>query len=182
MVERPHDPVLGLESGRARLMPYQPRWRELFEEEAERIRAAAGGGVLEVEHIGSTAIPGMPAKPILDLMAAVPSREAGLGLVPALAGLGYEHRPDPDIPERVYLRKRFPSGVRTHHLSLAEPSSRFYRVQLCFRDHLREHPDAAREYAALKTALAESHAHERERYTEGKTAFVLGVLRRAGCG
>ena len=137
--------------------------------------------MLRVEHIGSTAVPGLSAKPVLDLMGVVSSTEAGGALVPALTGLGYEARPDPDVPDRLFLRKRSPRGVRTHHLSLVTAGSRFHRLHLAFRDHLRSHPEEVAAYAALKTALAKAHAHDREAYTSGKTDFIRAALARAGC-
>ena len=181
MDERPSPDLLGLESGRARLVEYQPAWVALFEEEAARIRGALGDRILTVEHVGSTAIPGMPAKPVLDLLVGIPSFAHGLELHPALATLGYEHRPDEEIPDRLFFRRRLPDGRRTHHLSLAEPASHHYRVTICFRDYLRTHPDAAFEYRLLKEGLAETHMLDRSSYSEGKTAFVQEILRQAGC-
>ena len=182
MDERPSPDLLGLESGRARLVEYQPGWVALFDQEAARIREVAGDRILAVEHVGSTAIPGMPAKPVLDVLVGIPSFARGLELLPTLAQLGYEHRPDEDIPDRHFFRKRLPDGRRTHHLSLAEPDSHHYRVQICFRDYLRTHPAVAFEYRLLKEGLAETHMLDRSSYIEGKTAFVQEILRQAGCG
>lgn len=169
---------LGLARGTVRLAPYDPAWRRLFLAEAARLRAVLGGRVLAIEHVGSTSIPGMDAKPVLDLMAAVPSLAEADRLVPAVEALGYELRPDPEIPERrFFVRGR--TARRTHHFSLAEPTSAYWRDTLLFRDWLRAHPEAAEEYRALKHALAARHAADRQAYTSGKTAFVHAVLARA---
>jgi len=169
---------LGLARGTVRLVPYDPAWRDLFLAEAARLRAALGGRVLAIEHVGSTSIPGMDAKPVLDMMAAVSSLAEAGRLVPLIEALGYEPRPDPEIPERrFFVRGR--TTRRTHHFSLAEPTSRYWRDTLLFRDWLRAHPEAAEEYRALKHALAAQHATDREKYTTGKGVFVHAVLARA---
>jgi GrpB-like predicted nucleotidyltransferase (UPF0157 family) len=167
--------VLGLDRTRVVVVPYDPAWPALFAEEAARLRAALGGRILSVEHVGSTSVPGLDAKPILDLMAGVESLVAAEALLPALRALGYEHKADPDIPERLYL-VRGPAERRTHHLSLAEPASGFWRRQLRFRDRLRADPALAAEYARLKHALAERHPTDRLAYAAGKDPFIEAVL------
>jgi GrpB-like predicted nucleotidyltransferase (UPF0157 family) len=170
--------TLGLARGTVRLAPYDPAWHRLFLAEAARLRAALGDRVLAIEHVGSTSIPGMDAKPVLDMMAAVPSLAEADRLVPLVEALGYEPRPDPEIPERrFFVRGR--TTRRTHHFSLAEPTSAYWRDTLLFRDWLRAHPEAAEEYRALKHALAARHTADREKYTAGKGAFVHAVLARA---
>ncbi len=170
--------ALGLESGRAIVVPYDPRWPALFEEAAAEIKAVAGDRILAVEHVGSTAVPGLSAKPILDVLAGVEDLVRSLELLPELAKLGYEYRPDEEIPDRHYFRRRL-AGVRTHHLSLAEPTSAHYRNTIAFRDALREEPELARSYESLKLDLARRFPHDRPAYTAGKTDFVLRVLRKA---
>lgn len=173
----PH--ALGLESGTVVLVPHDERWAALFRAAARELRQALGRQILAVHHVGSTAVPGMPAKPILDLLAPVPDFQAARALVPALAHLGYEFRPDEEIPDRLYFRRRR-GTARTHHLSLAEPGSRHHRVTLVFRDALRRDPVLASEYAALKLELARRHPRDRPAYLEGKSAFVRRVLTAAG--
>jgi GrpB-like predicted nucleotidyltransferase (UPF0157 family) len=167
--------VLGLDRTRVVVVPYDPCWPALFEQEAGRLRAAVGDDILSIEHVGSTSIPGMDAKPILDLMAAVPSLAAAWDLLPSMRELGYEQRPDPEIPERLYL-VRGPATRRTHHLSLAEPGSAFWRNQLRFRDLLRADQALAREYARLKRALAARHAGDRPAYAAAKAPFITALL------
>jgi GrpB-like predicted nucleotidyltransferase (UPF0157 family) len=173
--------VLGLDRTRVVVVPYDPAWPRLFEEEAARLRAALGDRILSIEHVGSTSIPGMDAKPILDLMVGVERLGEAEGLLPALWEMGYEHKPDPDNPERIYL-VRGPAECRTHHLSLAETTSAFWRRHLRFRDLLRADAALADEYARLKHALAERHRGDRPAYQDGKQPFIDGVLARDRVG
>ena len=167
--------MLGLDRTRVVVVPYDPAWPALFADEAARLRAALGGRILSVEHVGSTSVPGMDAKPILDLMIGVESLAVAGSLLPALRELGYEHKPDPEIPERLYL-VRGPAERRTHHLSLAEPASAFWRRQLRFRDRLRADPALAAEYARLKHSLAARHPGDRLAYAAGKQPFIDAAI------
>ena len=172
-------PALGLETGRAIVVPYDPRWPGLFEEAAAELHAAVGAAILGVHHVGSTSVPGLCAKPILDVLVSIPAFEAGMELVAPLATLGYELRPDEEIPDRHYFRRRI-GTVRTHHLSLAEPASRYHRVTLAFRDALRRDRALAGAYAALKRDLSERFPRDRVAYTDGKSAFVSRALEAEG--
>jgi GrpB-like predicted nucleotidyltransferase (UPF0157 family) len=169
--------VLGLDRAAVRVVPHRPEWAELFAQEAARLRAALGDAVLAVEHTGSTSVPGLAAKPILDLAASVPSLPEARALFPALRALGYTHREDPEIPERLYFVKG-PPERRTHHLSLAEPTSRFWREHLRFRDLLRADPALAAKYAQLKLDLARRHPAGRPAYQPGKQSFIDAALAR----
>jgi len=169
--------VLGLDRTRVVVAPYDSAWPRLFDEEAARFRAALGDRILSIEHVGSTSIPGMDAKPILDLMVGVERLGEAERLLPALREMGYEHKADPDNPERIYL-VRGPAECRTHHLSLAETTSAFWRRHLRFRDLLRADSALADEYAHLKHALAEHHRGDRPAYQDGKQSFIDGVLAR----
>lgn len=174
----PHEP-LGLDSGAVVVLPYDSRWPALFEQATEELRRTIGSEILEVHHVGSTAVPGLCAKPILDILVSIPGFERGVLLVPALEELGYRFRPDEEIPDRHYFCRR--NGTRrTHHLSLAEPASRYHAVTLAFRDALRSHPELASRYAALKQQLATKFPTNREAYIDGKSKFVADVLARVG--
>lgn len=163
------------------LVPHKSEWRELFEEEAARLRSALGGGILRVEHVGSTAVEGMDAKPLIDMLVAVESLEEARGLVPVLEGMGYEHRGDGGARGRIFLAKG-PRSRRTHHLSLVEPTSDHWRRSLLFRDHLRAHPEAAEEYRDLKRGLARKYPEDRESYTAGKDRFIERAIESAQTG
>ena len=121
-------------------------------------------------------MPGLCAKPILDVLVSVPDFEDAKQLVEPLHALGYELRPDEEIPDRHYYRRPPGGELRTHHLSLAEPGSQYHRVTLAFRDALRRDPELAASYARLKVALADKFPRDRPAYIEGKTQFVMQVL------
>lgn len=167
--------MLGLERGKVLVVPYQPGWKSAFRREAALLRSTFGAGLLRVEHIGSTAIEGMAAKPIIDLVCAVAGLDEAEAFRQRLEALGYEYRPDETLPDRLFFAKG-PRSRRTHHLSLTEPGSRFYEEKLLFRDYLRAHAEAAEEYRGLKEGLAGRYAADRASYTEGKRAFVERIL------
>jgi GrpB-like predicted nucleotidyltransferase (UPF0157 family) len=170
--------VIGLARGTVQVVPYQPAWAELFTTEAELLRSIMGAAALRIEHIGSTALVGMDAKPIIDLLVVVEELTEAERWKPVLAAHDYEFRPDPDIPDRIFFAKG-PHHRRTHHLSLAEPTSDFFGRHLLFLAYLRAHPEAFAEYRALKLELAQKFPHERVAYTEGKSEFIERVLVRA---
>lgn len=167
--------ALGLSRASVIVAAHDPAWARLFAEEAARLRTALGDRVGVIEHVGSTSVPGLDAKPILDLMIAVDSLREAEGLVPLLRELGYAHKDDPEIPGRLYF-VRGPAERRTHHLSLAEPRTAWWRQQLRFRDLLRGDPQLAADYAALKHALAARHPGDRRAYAAGKQPFIEGAL------
>jgi GrpB-like predicted nucleotidyltransferase (UPF0157 family) len=170
--------ILGLERGRVELTPFQHGWAQLFDEEAVRLRQLCGSRIEQIEHVGSTAIPGMPAKPIIDMMAAVPTMALGESLISLIESNGYEYRPEDSWSERVFLANG-PRSCRTHHLSLTVTDSEYWRDHLLFRDYLRKNPAQMAAYGRLKRDLAERFAADRRAYTEGKYAFVQEVLAAA---
>jgi GrpB-like predicted nucleotidyltransferase (UPF0157 family) len=170
---------LGLERGRVTIVSYDIRWAELFQSIAVQLRQTLGGLALAIEHVGSTAVPGLVAKPILDVLVGIADFKDGYAMVPALAKLEFEYRPDEEIPDRHFFR-RLAGGVRTHHLSLADPGSSHYRRTVGFRDALREDVALRAAYGELKAKLAGDYPTDRERYLAGKTDFVLSVLSARG--
>ncbi len=165
--------MLGLLSGQLRLAPYEPNWPLLFLAEKERLFASLGTYVLDVQHIGSTSIPGMPAKPIFDIGVAVVNFEEAARCVPLLEQLGYKYKSENGIPRRHYFVKGEP---RTHHLHMLEIDSEEWKSHLRFRDYLRTNPASAQAYASLKQTLATQFAADREAYQCGKDDFIKAVL------
>ena len=143
---------LGLESRSVRIVTYDARWPILFASESERIRVALGPDLpLAIEHIGSTAVPDLAAKPVLDLMGGYPAGAQVSSYTDALVRAGYTHRGEQGIPGREFFRWGEP---RAYHLHLAAQHGTFWREHLAFRDALRSRPELRDGYAALKLELA----------------------------
>ena len=170
--------MIGLARGTVLLLPYQPEWKTLFEQEADLLNSIMGAAAYHIEHVGSTAIDGMSAKPIIDLVVVINSLNEAGSWIPTLEAIGYEYRPDQGVPDRLFLAKG-PHSRRTHHLSLAEATSEFYIEKLLFRDYLRSHREAFEEYLGLKQELASRHSLDRASYTEGKRVFVERIIQLA---
>lgn len=169
---------LGLESGRVRVVPYCDDWPALYAAEEARLVASleSEGVTLVLEHSGSTSVPGLGAKPIIDILAGDTSDEMRRAAIVALQQAGYDHRGESGIPGRDFFRRGDP---RQYHLHLTRFGSAFWNDHRMFRDWLRSHPATAAEYMALKLALAARYATDREAYIEGKTEFVHHVLTTA---
>lgn len=164
---------LGLESGVVRLVDYDPRWLELFAAEAERLHAIITPRSVTLEHTGSTAIPGLCAKPILDILAGYDDPARLPDCIAALVAAGYVHRGEQGIPGREFFRRGTP---RAYHIHLARRGGTFWRDHLGFRDALRANPALRDAYARTKRDLAAKHPANREAYIEGKAPFVREVL------
>ena len=171
---------LGLESGVVRLAPYDPAWPRLYAAEAGRLLdALARHGVsLTLEHTGSTAIPGLAAKPIVDILAGLRNEDDRPSAIQAIVDAGYIHRGEQEIPGRDFFRRGDP---RQYHVHLTVIGNAFWDDHRTFRDYLLSHPETARAYAELKRDLAARYPRDRESYILGKTDFVLDTLARA-CG
>lgn len=168
--------MLGLTSGQLRLSAYEPNWSFLFLGEKERLVASLSTYILDVQHIGSTSIPGMPAKPILDIGVAVANFEEASRCIPLLEQLGYTYKGENGIPRRHYFVKGNP---RTHHLHMLEIESAEWKHHLLFRNYLCANPVSAHEYARLKQTLATQFVNDREAYQNGKETFIQAVLHQA---
>lgn len=158
------------------VVEYDPGWPRRYEEEEGRIVAALGELAVGIEHVGSTAVPELGGKPVIDIMVGVARFEDGEQCVGPLEGLGYEYLGEFGIPGRLYFRKGIPRRCQIH---LVEHGSDFWERHLLFRDFLRGHPEIAAEYYSLKKELAARYRTDREAYTEAKTHFIRSVEERA---
>ena len=156
------------------LVPYDPGWAEEFERRCRDIQGALGEAAVAVEHIGSTSVPGLAAKPIVDIQVQVPSFEPMEAYRDPLERLGYEYRPDDDAGHRFF--RLDVDGRRVVNMHVVEAGSDWGTRDLAFRDYLRAHPDEARRYEELKRELATkfSPAHV-QRYAEGKSPYIESV-------
>jgi GrpB-like predicted nucleotidyltransferase (UPF0157 family) len=146
----------------------------MFEAEAERIEAACAGLAIRLEHIGSTAVPGMSAKPVIDILAGRPPQARPAQYIAAIRQLGYEHKGAHGVPGREYFRRGSP---RSHHVHLVSWTSKVWEEHLLFRDLLRSNPTLARDYEAVKRDLAIAYANDRRGYTDAKGPFIRAALR-----
>lgn len=164
------------------LVPSNPDWPARFEKEAARLRAIIPADLLiDLQHIGSTAVPGLAAKPIIDIQATVTDLEAArTRLVAPLEAAGYAFWAENPDTDRLFFVKGLPPSAphRTHHLHIMEDGPGALK-HVAFRDHLRDHPAERDAYAALKRDLARRYRHDREAYTQAKSAFIETVLDRA---
>jgi GrpB-like predicted nucleotidyltransferase (UPF0157 family) len=167
------------------LVPYDPRWPAAFQAEADRLVTALRSPSFTIEHVGSTAIPGLGGKPVVDLMLGAPSLSAIDARRPAIESLGYEYLPHQEavIPGRRFFVKCV-GDRRAFHLHAVQAGSAFWIEHLAFRDRLRGDPGLAAAYHGVKTDLARRYRHDREAYASGKSAFISTVLasveRRSG--
>lgn len=159
--------------------PHRNSWKQDFEVETGKIRGALSPVLIVLHHIGSTAIPGIYAKPIIDILAEVTSLDALDARLDDMQGLGYESMGEFGIPGRRYFRKDDSNGMRSHHIhAFAHQSPQIVR-HLAFRDYLLLHPDTAREYSDLKRRLVQTCNGDIDAYVNGKDAFVKQVERKA---
>jgi len=160
---------------------YNPAWPAMFEQERAKLDTALGSVVVTIEHVGSTAVPGLAAKPIIDLLVGVRSlEEAQSRCIEVLQPLGYTYMPEYQswLPDELFFRKGVP-GPWTHHVHVMQPSNPGWERRLLFRDYLRAHPDAADAYMNLKRRLAATFKDDIVAYRNGKDAFVQQALAKA---
>ena len=170
---------IGLKRGTVRVEGYNPNWQKEFEAERQRLFETFGEKILEVEHIGSTSIPGLAAKPIIDMVVAVKSFDDLPEFIDELQKLGYEY-----MPERLFdNRKFFPKGSqenRTHHLNLVlQDDPEQWTKPIAFRDYLRTHGREREEYAKLKITLAQEYTNDRATYTKMKDDFFQSTINKS---
>jgi GrpB-like predicted nucleotidyltransferase (UPF0157 family) len=158
-----------------RLAAYNPDWPARFEEERVEVEDAIGDWLVGgVHHVGSTAVPGLEAKPIIDILAGIRNLDESRACFEPLAQLGYMYAPY--LPDEMHWFCKPHPSRRTHHLHLVPADSKRYLEELAFRDRLREDPGVAEKYVTLKRRLAARFANDRETYTEAKSTFIREAL------
>lgn len=164
---------LGLSQHRVEIHPYDSEWPNLYTVEANRLYEALGEWALQIEHIGSTAIPGMPSKPIIDIAIGVEDFDQAFDTIPLMAELGYNFRGEQGVARRHFFILGKP---RTHHVHMIELDSLGWRQRIGFRDYLRANPDAAQQYIDLKQQLAAANPRDIASYSNGKEPFIDAIL------
>jgi GrpB-like predicted nucleotidyltransferase (UPF0157 family) len=171
-----NDKVVGLDHSSVKLSEFSHLWKGLYDEEAVAIRAALGDRVHDIEHIGSTAIVDMPAKPIIDIAATVGTDADLERSVQPLVDAGYDYKGEYGLPGRHFFIKGDPS---THHLHLVIDGSNHWYSWLLFRDYLVQHKGLADQYSEIKKLLAVQYADDRPAYTKAKGEFIVKALQQA---
>ena len=161
------------------VVPHSSKWQEAFNVESHQIMNALGDNVVAVHHIGSTAIPGIHAKPIIDLLTAVKDILKVDDQDLAMTSLGYEVMGEFGIPGRRYFRKHNAAGIRTHHVHTFAAASDQVERHLAFRDYMIAHPEDAQKYSELKRQLAAKYPTDIEGYMDGKDGFIKEIDQKA---
>jgi GrpB-like predicted nucleotidyltransferase (UPF0157 family) len=181
MTDRPARPVAGGPEAEPppaiEVVEHDPAWADRFEAIRARLAPALDGIAVAIEHVGSTAVPGLAAKPIIDIDVVVADRAAIPDAIKRLAGLGYTYLGDLGVRDREAFRR--PPGTERHNLYVCLAGGEGLRNHLALRDHLRGHPDEVRAYGDLKRRLARE-APDIDAYVVGKTELIVSFLRAAG--
>lgn len=179
MVDDPHV----LKKDNIDVVSYDEAWPGMAQDEINKLKSVIPArNILDIQHVGSTAIPGLSSKPIIDIQIAVTSLDdMKLYGVPLLQKIGYEYWDANPDPNRMFFVKGMPpyGEKRTHHVHIVELDSDHWKNKLVFRDYLRNHSDVAKEYEQLKFLLAKEHGYDREKYTEAKSEFINRILQLA---
>ncbi|MCA9123909.1 MAG: GrpB family protein [Planctomycetaceae bacterium] len=157
------------------VLPYDPAWADMFHAESQLILSALGENSIAAHHIGSTAIPGVVAKPVIDMLIVVADIEAVDRCSENMEAIGYEVMGEFGIPSRRYFRKDNDTGKRTHHVHVFADGSNHIVRHLAFRDFMKAHPEWATRYSDLKLKLVAANPDSIERYMEGKDGFIKQV-------
>jgi len=161
------------------VVPHDPTWQDVFRIESKHVADALGDNFVTIHHIGSTAIPGIYAKPIIDILVEVKDITQVDEQSSAMESLGYEVMGEYGIPERRFFRKNNQAGVRTHHIHIFEVGSAQVKRHLAFRDYMIAHPEAAQQYSELKRELARENPQDIDGYMDGKDGFIKEIDQKA---
>jgi len=170
--------ALGAVDGKVQLVPHHPLWKTYFDAERRSLYAALAPYIKEIRHIGSTAIPGICAKPILDIMVGLVNIADVRDCEAPLAALDYIYKGEQDISGWHFFKKKI-GGLTTHHLHVVQWNSAYWVEHILFQEYLFRHPEVAEAYERLKLALAEKYIDDREAYTRDKTDFINKVTEMA---
>ncbi|HHY11663.1 MAG TPA: GrpB family protein [Firmicutes bacterium] len=172
--------MLGLKRGIVELHEHDYRWKDNAMETIYELREVFDGVATYIQHVGSTSVAHIRAKPIIDIAVAVDCFDEVMELIPQLEQAGFIHRPQNDQHWQVFFScGDEKADTRTHHIHVVRVNSTQWRDYIVFRDYLNANPDVAREYEAVKIRLMNEHRYDRLSYTEGKSEFIMDILREA---
>jgi GrpB-like predicted nucleotidyltransferase (UPF0157 family) len=164
---------------RVEVVPYNPEWKTIFEKEKQLLESFFIPAEVEVHHMGSTSVPGLSAKPIIDIMLAADSLELVEKATPAIESAGYAAKGENGIPGRRYFQKHDENGIRKVHLHSFEKGSHQVYRHIVFRDYLRAHPSEASKYAAVKELAAQKYEYDIDSYIAEKSSIVIEIEQKA---
>ena len=166
-----------IDKRRVEVVSYNPNWREMYKEESEKIKNILNDIVIDIHHIGSTAIPGIKAKPVIDILVEVKDIEGVDQYNHKMKELGYEAMGEYGILKRRFFRKG--ENNRTHHIHIFQVGNEEIKRHINFKEYLIAHPDKAREYSKLKEKLANKYSYDVENYSNSKSDFIKKIDRKA---
>ena len=157
-----------------KIVSYDKNWPKIFQAEKELISSIISDNFIDIQHIGSTSIPQMSAKPIIDIAVLIPTLENATIFIPLLKKIGYQFFKERSSVERLFFIKGNPAK---YHLSLAQSEKfSYWKRQIMFRDYLKSHSDSAKEYEKLKKQLIQQHSDGRQKYSDAKSEFINKIL------
>jgi GrpB-like predicted nucleotidyltransferase (UPF0157 family) len=171
-----HESKIGLKRGVVKIVGHRTEWALFYDSEAEKLKNCLGGLAVDIQHVGSTAVPGLISKPIIDIAVAVTSRADITAIVKHLLAIGYIDRGDQGASGGYLMVKESEQNVRIFHIHIVEKADTQWRNYIIFRDCLRRDAETREEYARLKKTLAAKYPKDRESYTNGKEQFIRTVL------
>ena len=160
------------------VVPYDPNWKEEFQKLKHMLEGILGNIPIAIEHVGSTSVEGLAAKPVIDLAVVIESYFDLPKVIELLCEHGFEHRGDQGVEGREAFRRNIKDEFMTYHLYVCPKNGKGFLEQMAFRDYLRENEAARNEYAKLKYRLAKEYRNDREAYCDNKTDFVTGILKK----
>lgn len=170
--------IIGLQRKKVELFSYNPAWKKLYQEEAKILRSVIGKYILDIQHVGSTSIPGAKAKPIIDIAIGVENLKKAEKCVKPLTNLGYEYKYNAGVRGRRFFAKGSEKN-RTHYIHIIKLNGRQWKNYTLFRDYLKKHKRTVKEYNELKEKLAKKYKNDRYTYTAKKDSFIKGIIKKA---
>ncbi len=170
--------IIGLQRKKVKLSNYNLGWKKLYQKEEKLIRSVIEKYILDIQHVGSTSIPKVKAKPIIDIAIGVKSLKVGEKCIKLLERLGYEYKCDAGIKGRHFFTKGSENN-RTHYLHIEKLNGKLWENHILFRDYLIKHKEAVKEYSGLKEELVKKYKDNRDIYTIKKNSFIQKILKKA---
>lgn len=171
--------MLGLEKGKVKLENYDSEWKKEFDTEKVKLEELIGKYILSIEHVGSTAIPGLIAKPIIDIAIVVKELEKDNKYIGILIENGYEYRDDNGAKGEYLFKKKNAKGLTTHFLHVIEKDSERHQNYILFKEYMLKHSEEIGKYNELKKELFEKYSNDRKKYTMGKEDYIKNILEKS---